>query len=42
MLINMNRYREGDRLKEGAMLERITPQGVVLSYQGEQFRYDRP
>ncbi len=42
VLINMNRYREGDRLKEGAMLERITPQGVVLSYQGEQFRYDRP
>ncbi len=42
VLINMNRYREGDRLKEGAVLERITPQGVVLSYQGEQFRYDRP
>ncbi|MCA1804891.1 MAG: general secretion pathway protein GspB [Xanthomonadaceae bacterium] len=42
VLINMNRYREGDRLKEGAVLERITPEGVVLSYQGEQFRYDRP
>jgi general secretion pathway protein B len=42
VLINMTRYREGDRLKEGAVLERITPQGVVLSYQGEQFRFDRP
>lgn len=42
VLINMRRYREGERLEEGAVLERITPQGVVLSYQGEQFRYDRP
>jgi general secretion pathway protein B len=42
VLINMTRYREGDRLKEGALLERITSQGVVLSYQGELFRYDRP
>ena len=42
VLINMIRYREGERLKEGALLERITPQGVVLSYEGEPFRYDRP
>lgn len=42
VLINMTRYREGDRLKEGAVLERITTQGVVLSYRGELFRHDRP
>lgn len=42
VLINMRRYREGERLEAGAVLERITPEGVVLSYQGEQFRYDRP
>lgn len=42
VLINMNRYREGDRLEEGAVLERITARGVVLSYRGEVFRYDRP
>lgn len=42
VLINMTRYREGDRLQEGAVLERITPQGMVLSYRGEIFRYDRP
>lgn len=42
VLINMRRYREGERLEAGAVLERITPQGVVLSYQGEQFRYDHP
>ena len=42
VLINMTRYREGDRLKEGAVLERITTQGVVMSYQGELFRHDRP
>lgn len=42
VLINMTRYREGDRLEAGAVLERITARGVVLSYRGEVFRYDRP
>lgn len=42
VLINMTKYREGDELREGAVLEQITAQGVVMSYQGEQFRYDKP
>ncbi len=42
VLINMSKYREGDELREGALLERITAQGVVLSYRGERFRYDKP
>jgi general secretion pathway protein B len=37
VLINSARYQEGERLKEGPLLERITPKGVILSYQGQRF-----
>jgi general secretion pathway protein B len=37
VLINMHRVREGDSLPEGVRVERITPSGAVLSYQGSQF-----
>lgn len=37
VLINLRRYREGDRLAEGANLERIIPEGAQLSYQGQSF-----
>ena len=40
VLINMHKLREGDSL-EGARLERITPDGAVLSYQGSQFLLTR-
>jgi len=38
VLINLLKYREGDVLEEGPRVERITPEGMVLSYQGERFR----
>ena len=38
VLINLQKYREGDQLQEGPVLETVTPEGVVLSYQGERFR----
>ncbi len=38
VLINLLKYKEGDVLEEGARVERITPEGMVLSYQGERFR----
>ncbi len=36
VMINMHRLREGDSL-EGVRVERITPDGAVLSWQGSQF-----
>ncbi|MDX1442211.1 MAG: general secretion pathway protein GspB [Gammaproteobacteria bacterium] len=37
VLINMQRYAEGDRLKEGPRLLAITPDGAVLEFDGERF-----
>jgi len=35
--INMRKYREGNTLQEGPVLERIRRDGVVLNYQGVRF-----
>ena len=40
VLINMHKLREGESL-EGVRLERVTPDGAVLSYQGTQFLLTR-
>jgi general secretion pathway protein B len=37
VLINMHRLREGESLPEGVRVESITPEGVVVSYQGAKF-----
>ncbi|UCC55956.1 MAG: general secretion pathway protein GspB [Gammaproteobacteria bacterium] len=39
ILADLKKYREGDRLENGAMLEKITPEGVQFSFQGTQFIY---
>jgi len=39
ILANLKKYREGERLENGALLEKITPEGVQLSFQGKQFIY---
>jgi general secretion pathway protein B len=36
-LINMHRVREGDTLPEGAHVQQITREGVVLDYRGTEF-----
>lgn len=38
VFINMNKYHEGDEIKEGPRVATIETQGVVLDYQGQQFR----
>jgi len=38
VLVNLKKYREGDTLSEGPVLESITPEGVVLSFRGQRFR----
>jgi general secretion pathway protein B len=37
ILVNLKKYREGERLESGLMLEEILPDGMVMSYQGERF-----
>ena len=38
IIINMRRYREGDRMREGATVEAITPRGAVLVYEQQRFQ----
>jgi general secretion pathway protein B len=37
VLINMEKYREGDYLTEGPLLSKILRDGVILEYMGERF-----
>jgi general secretion pathway protein B len=41
VFVNMSKYREGDRLKEGPMLEEITNTGIILGHQGQRFTLER-
>lgn len=41
VVINMTRYHEGERLREGPLLERITEDGAILSWQGARFLLPR-
>ena len=39
--VNSSKYREGDSLKEGPRIERITETGAVLTHQGNRFTLER-
>ena len=41
VFINMNKYRENDRIDEGPIVEEITRDGVVLTHQGTEFFLSR-
>ncbi len=41
VLIDLKKYREGDTLSSGALLEKIEPGCIQLFYQGTRFRVDR-
>jgi general secretion pathway protein B len=41
VFINSHRYREGDRTQEGATVEQITPDGVIMSAGGSRFLLGR-
>lgn len=41
VFVNMRKYTEGQTLKEGPTLERITPDGAVLNHQGLRFLLPR-
>ncbi|MGI9247010.1 MAG: general secretion pathway protein GspB [Steroidobacteraceae bacterium] len=38
IFVNSRKYREGDALQEGPLVERITPDGAVLDFRGSRFR----
>ena len=38
VMINMQKYREDEKLQEGPLLDEITPEGVILSFRGQRFR----
>jgi len=42
VFINQRKYREGAQLPEGPVVERITREGVVLTYGGRRFLMPRP
>lgn len=42
VLIDLRKYQEGDTVDGGATLEAILADGIVLSYQGQRYRVDRP
>jgi general secretion pathway protein B len=41
VFINMSKYKEGERLKEGPQVESIDSAGVILSHQGRRFTLAR-
>ncbi|MGD2137493.1 MAG: general secretion pathway protein GspB [Gammaproteobacteria bacterium] len=41
ILVDLKKYREGDTLQSGAVLEKILPGSVQLNYQGTRFRLDK-
>lgn len=41
VFINMVRHREKSRLAEGPVVQEITPEGVILNYQGTRFLLPR-
>jgi general secretion pathway protein B len=41
ILVDLNKYREGDTLNNGAVLEEILPHGLQLYYQGTRFEIEK-
>ena len=42
VIINMKKYKTGDKTMEGPLLEAIRPNSVVLRFEGQRFRLKRP
>jgi general secretion pathway protein B len=41
ILVNLQKYREGETLESGLVLEEILPEGMVMSYGGERFMVEK-
>jgi general secretion pathway protein B len=42
VIINMAKYRTGDKIENGPVLEAIRPDSLVLRFEGRRFRVERP
>ncbi len=42
VIINMAKYKTGDKLENGPVLEAIRPDSLVLRFEGQRFRVERP
>jgi general secretion pathway protein B len=38
IFVNSRKYREGETLQEGPVVEQITPDGAVLNFRGSRFK----
>lgn len=41
ILVDLKKYREGERLESGLLLEEVLPDGMVMSYRGERFLVEK-
>lgn len=41
ILVDLQKYREGDTLENGAVLEEILPDSIQLNYEGTRFRMEK-
>ncbi|MGB5305095.1 MAG: general secretion pathway protein GspB [Gammaproteobacteria bacterium] len=41
ILVDLDKYREGETLASGLVLEEILPNGTILSYEGQRFQLDK-
>jgi general secretion pathway protein B len=41
IMADLKKYREGETLENGALLERIHPGSIQLNYEGTRFRVER-
>jgi general secretion pathway protein B len=41
ILVDLQKYREGDTLQSGGVIEKILPQGLQLYYQGTRFEIEK-
>jgi len=42
VIINMAKYKTGDKIENGPVLEAIRPNSLVLRFEGQRFRVERP
>jgi hypothetical protein len=40
-MVDLQKYREGDTLESGAVLEEIQPGSIQLYYEGTRFRMEK-
>lgn len=41
ILVDLKKYREGETLESGLLLEEVLPEGMVMSYRGERFLVEK-